>query len=63
MNPKTGKEMPCCPNCTGTLNADGKGPGPGVKTTTPPEDRDGFVDKDDDYTKKEPAEFSSPGEI
>ncbi len=63
MNPKTGNEMPCCPNCTGTLNADGKGPGPGVKTTTPPSDRDGFVDNDGDHTKKEPAEFSNPGEI
>lgn len=58
MSPKTGKEMPCCPNCNGTLNADGKGPGPGVKTTTPPRDRDEFVDKDDDHTKKEPAELS-----
>jgi RHS repeat-associated protein len=63
MNPTTGKEMPCCPNCTGTLNADGKGPGPGVKTTTPPKDRDGFVDKDDDYSKKEPAEFRRPGDL
>lgn len=63
MNPTTGKEMPCCPNCTGTLNADGNGPGPGVKTTTPPKDRDGFVNKDDDHTNKEPAEFSNPGEI
>jgi RHS repeat-associated protein len=63
LNPKTGKEMPCCPNCTGTLNADRKGSGPGVKTTTPPEDRDGFVDKDGDSTKKERAEFSNLGEI
>jgi RHS repeat-associated protein len=59
----SGKEMPCCPNCTGTLNADGKGPGPGVKPTTPPRDRDEFVDPGDDYSKKEPAEFRNPGKI
>jgi RHS repeat-associated protein len=41
-----GKEMPCCPNCTGSLNADGQNGSNGVKTTTPPRDRDGFVDGD-----------------
>jgi len=34
-----GKEKPCCPNCTGTLNADKKDGDNGVNTTTPPDDR------------------------
>ena len=38
------KPMPCCSNCTGVLNADGRDQGkPGVNTTSPPEDRDGFL--------------------
>ena len=44
-NPRDGTEKPCCPNCTGTLNAEeGRG---GVNTTTPPRARDEWwVDKE-----------------
>jgi RHS repeat-associated protein len=61
VNPENGKEMPCCPHCTGTLNADGKDGSNGVQPTTTPRDRDEFVP--DDYSKKEPAEFRNPGKI
>jgi hypothetical protein len=36
-DPRKGTEKPCCPNCTGTLNADKKD---GVQTTTDPTPRD-----------------------
>ena len=36
-DPRKGTEKPCCPNCTGTLNADKKD---GVQTTTDPKPRD-----------------------
>jgi len=43
-NPRDGTEKPCCPNCTGTLNADKED---GVKTTMPPRDRDEWWEKKD----------------
>jgi hypothetical protein len=35
-----GQEKPCCPNCTGTLNADKRRGDDGVNTTTTPQPRD-----------------------